>query len=96
MNKKLNTYEQKKADKVERLREAADKLDAQADRMAENYSSMAVHLPIGQPVLKGHYSEKADRNFRNKLNRTLNNTAELRNKAKELREKIIYEIDSNE
>ena len=53
MNKKLNTYEQKKADKVERLREAADKLDAQADRMAENYSSMAVHLPVGQPVLKG-------------------------------------------
>lgn len=87
MNKKLNTYEQKKADKVERLREAADKLDAQADRMAENYSSMAVHLPVGQPVLKGHYSEKADINFRNKLNRTLSNTAELRNKAEELREK---------
>ena len=40
MNKELNTYEQKKADKVERLREAADKLDAQANRMSENYSSI--------------------------------------------------------
>jgi len=87
MNKELNTYEQKKADKVERLREAADKLDVQANRMAEHYSNMAIHLPVGQPVLKGHYSEKSDINFRNKLNRTLNNTAELRNKAEELREK---------
>lgn len=67
-------------DIAERMQSASDAAYSQARRMAEA-------IPMGQPILIGHHSEKRDRNYRARIWRTQDRCLELQKKAEYFRTK---------
>ena len=57
----MNTYEAKRAARIERLRSRADNARNGAAAAWKRYESIASHIPMGQPILVGHHSEKRHR-----------------------------------
>ena len=53
--------------RAERLQESADKARSVAGRLASEGSRMAEAIPMGQPILIGHHSERRDRAYREKI-----------------------------
>lgn len=78
----MNSYEQKKQARIDRLNAAADRAAAESNRAAEESSRMASVIPFGQPILLGHHSEKRDRNYRNRIANKMDKAVELDKKAK--------------
>lgn len=64
--------------------ERAEKAGAAADSSVNSARKMAEAIPLGQPILLGHHSEKGDRNYRGKIDAKYRKGAELSNKAAEL------------
>ncbi|MEO8874154.1 MAG: DUF3560 domain-containing protein [Polyangiaceae bacterium] len=56
-----NAYESKKAARLERMRERADRLKRESAGRLESARRIADHIPMGQPILIGHHSEKRHR-----------------------------------
>lgn len=54
-------YEQRQEARRERLEERADKAQAEADARSKAASAIYDHIPLGQPILVGHHSEKRHR-----------------------------------
>lgn len=77
----MNAYEEKKQLRIERLERAARMCAAQAERMNGSARQMASVIPMGQPILVGHYSESRDRNYRARIQRRFEKAAELSDKA---------------
>jgi len=74
-------YELKRQERIERFRELAEKNKALSDKTAERAAAMASVIPMGQPILIGHYSEKSDRNYRERIHNTFGKAVELSKKA---------------
>lgn len=55
------------AAKAEHAEDMAAKHEEKSDQLYETEHKLGDVIPFGQPILVGHYSEKADRNFRNRL-----------------------------
>jgi len=77
----MNSYEQKREARRERLLARAEKLRAAAQRLSQHASQQAAMIPFGQPILIGHHSERRDRNFRNRISRAFEKAHELDNQA---------------
>lgn len=73
----MNHYELKQEARRERLLARAEKLRAAAQRLSQHASQQAAMIPLGQPILIGHHSERRDRNFRNRIGRAFEKAAEL-------------------
>lgn len=56
-----NSYEQKKAARVERLRSRSEKVRAEAEGTFARERAISGVIPLGQPILIGHHSEKRHR-----------------------------------
>jgi len=80
----MNTYEEKQARRIERLRERAEKKNAEATASFEQAHKMAQSIPFGQPILVGHHSEKRDRNYRNRMDAKGQKACEQHQEAKDL------------
>lgn len=52
--------------KLERRREWADKAHSRSTQAGDQAHRMLDAIPFGQPILVGHHSEKADRNYRDR------------------------------
>ena len=82
----MNAYEQKQAARRERMAERAEKLRAQANAdfrkadLREEYSG----IPMGQPILVGHHSEKRHRKALERADNAMRRAIETSNKAAEL------------
>ncbi len=77
----MNSYESRRQEKIERFERAA-KLSMQAYESTLNQASrMSSVIPMGQPILVGHHSEKRDRNYRAKIDRRYEKATELKEKA---------------
>jgi hypothetical protein len=63
-------YESKIEAKKEKLQELIEKKDKLSSDLLDKAKEMTSRIPFGQPIHVGHYSEKADRNYRNKINTT--------------------------
>jgi hypothetical protein len=93
--------EEKTEARLERYEELADK-NARASTAAYNRSKeMASVIPFGQPILVGHYSERSDRNYRDKIWNTMGQSVELQKKAEYYQEKAAamtsnYAISSDD
>lgn len=89
----MNSYEQKRQEKKERLLAAADKAREESDRLYNTYQKMSDVIPFGQPILVGHHSERGDRNYRSRVENTMRKSIELEDKAERLerRAKAIEE-----
>src|SRR5690606_8730853 len=77
----MNTYEAKQAARKARYEERAGQAHAQSDAVASQASRMADAIPMGQPILVGHYSEGRDRRYRERISRGFEQSVELQKKA---------------
>jgi hypothetical protein len=93
--KMVADYEQRKAQKIERLQDRAEKARRESDQQYAQAKSMSDCIPFGQPILIGHHSEKRDRNFRDKIGRKFDKSAELHRKAGELESRAAAMEDNN-
>lgn len=67
--------------KLEKRREWAEKAETRADSLSEQSHKMMSIIPMGQPILVGHYSEKRDRNYRNRAWNKMGKAVEQRELA---------------
>lgn len=66
----MNAYEIKQEARRERYEEKAEKLRAEARRLHGQAHDMLSAIPLGQPILIGHHSEKRDRRYRDRIEST--------------------------
>lgn len=78
----MNPYERKQEARRQRYLDRAERLDKEAADKHAQAREMASHIPFGQPILVGHHSEKRDRNYRGKINRTFEKAFEAHDTAK--------------
>ena len=77
----MNSYEQKQADRKAYFEgRAADAADESAGSF-ERARDMGSAIPMGQPILVGHHSEKCDRAFRGRIDNTFRQGVDQQKKA---------------
>lgn len=81
----MNPYEKKQAERRERLLERAARADAEAKAAYKAGDVIAQGIPLGQPILVGHHSEKRHRRDLGKIDRAMRKSIEADKKAKALR-----------
>lgn len=79
-----NNYEIKKQARIDRLRERADKARKESKSRSDQANKMASVIPMGQPILVGHHSEKRDRSYRARIDTNYRKGYEAGEKAKHL------------
>ena len=87
LGEKHNSYDRKLDAKRERLLARADKAEREGDARIKRANDDASAIPLGQPILVGHHSEKRDRNFRNRIHNNYSKGHELKQKASNLRQR---------
>jgi hypothetical protein len=80
----MNQYEEKRQARIERMKARAARAREESGQLYERAEKMSSVIPFGQPILVGHYSEKSDRNYRDRIHRTYGKSFELKDKAEEL------------
>ncbi|MDY7730044.1 DUF3560 domain-containing protein [Acinetobacter baumannii] len=84
---RLERYEERQKNRLERYEALADKAQEKSTSFATRSNKMAECIPFGQPILVGHHSEKADRNFRAKIHSTMGKAVQESEKAEYYRNK---------
>lgn len=79
------TYRERRMRKAERLRGWAEKREAKSAAEYDRADEMASAIPFGQPILVGHYSERSDRNYRDRIGRAMDRSCEHAAKAESMR-----------
>jgi hypothetical protein len=64
----MSTYRERREARAERLEGWADKRESKGNAAIGTARARADLIPFGQPILVGHHSERADRNYRGKIN----------------------------
>ncbi len=77
----MNDYEAKLEAKRERYAKKAEQLRAEAGRLHDQAHDMASVIPVGQPILVGHYSEGRDRRYRERIHNTFGKAFATMDKA---------------
>lgn len=67
--------------KLEKRQEWAEKAETRANQLSEQSHKMMSVIPMGQPILIGHHSEKRDRNYRNRAWNKMGKSVEQRHLA---------------
>lgn len=78
-------FEERRSARIDRLHERAAAKAAESSELWERSSRMASVIPMGQPILVGHHSEKRDRNYRAKIQNTAHRAIESDDYAKNLK-----------
>jgi hypothetical protein len=60
------TRRERLENKLEKRLEWADKAETRSEALSNQSHQMMSIIPMGQPILVGHHSEKRDRNYRNR------------------------------
>lgn len=83
----MNSYEARKAEKADRLRERAAKKQAASDSAYKAARSIMNNIPMGQPVLVGHHSERRHRADLARVDRSISLFVESGKEARRLAER---------
>ena len=83
----MNSYEQYQEEKRARLRERAEKAEGRSEASFNRFHSLTDGIPLGQPVLVGHHSEKRHRRTLQRADDAIRKGVEEQKKAQHLREK---------
>lgn len=81
-------YFERKELRVERLREKADKMRAESVEAFSNARKIQDSIPLGQPILIGHHSEKRSRQDRDKIDASIKKSVEKQEQAEYYEEKL--------
>lgn len=79
----MTTFDERRAARIERLRNAAERAQREGEARVKRGNEMFDCIPMGQPILIGHYSEKSDRNFRARAGNNLTKGFALMDAAKD-------------
>lgn len=77
----MNAYEQKQEAKRERLERAAERAREEAKARFERADAAVAGIPMGQPILVGHHSEKRHRGHLARVDRALSKGFRLLDEA---------------
>ena len=88
--KTLNPYEQKKAARIERMKTRAERLQREARATHARAHSIASMIPLGQPILVGHHSERRHRRDINRIDHGLRRSFDLQERSEKLAERAKY------
>lgn len=80
----MTTYEEKKQARIERLQARAEAKRKEAEARYTTAHEAASRIPMGQPILVGHHSEKGDRAYRNRIENNFRKSFELEKEAERL------------
>lgn len=91
----LSDYHERKEAKIERYQELAQKNEIKSAQLSEQARIMADVIPFGQPILVGHYSEKGDRNYRDRIWNKMDKAVETAEKAEYYAQKAASAASNN-
>ena len=74
-------FYQRKQNRIEYAENQVAKNEAEFDQLYLRTKEMASVIPMGQPILVGHHSERWDRNYRAKIDNTMRRSVEAGEKA---------------
>ena len=77
----IQAYKEKREAKFERYTELSEKAAAQSTASYEASNSAVSMIPMGQPILVGHHSERAHRNAIKRSCNAMDKSVELSNKS---------------
>ena len=83
----LSNFHEKREAQIAACQTLAEKNAEKSQALYDQAHRMADVIPFGQPILVGHYSEKRDRNYRDRIGRTFERASETADKAKHYAEK---------
>jgi hypothetical protein len=83
MTTQSRTYRERREARADRLREWAAGREAKAARSASSVETITGMIPLGQPILLGHHSQRRAERDRNRIERGTRRTIEHTNKARE-------------
>ena len=76
-----NDFNQRKQNRITHAEHQALKNQAESDQLYLRSKEMASVIPMGQPILVGHHSEKRDRSYRAKIDHTMGRSVAAAKKA---------------
>lgn len=82
----MSTYEERQEARREQLLRRAERFEAAARTAQEGAERMASIIPLGQPILVGHYSEHRDRRYRERIHARYQRVSEFAAIAQRCRE----------
>lgn len=79
-----NNFEQKRAQRAQKLQNRADQARKDSNRAYERSNEAVSGIPPGQPILVGHHSERRHRRAIEKSHNAMRQSISLENKAQDL------------
>jgi hypothetical protein len=76
-----NNFEERKNNRIAFAKQQAEKKANEAKRLHKEADNMASIIPPGQPILIGHHSENAHRNYLNKIHNKMRKAFETEDKG---------------
>ena len=77
-----SNYEEKRANRLERYERLASKFSQESDIRYQRFKSLLSVIPMGQPILVGHHSEKGHRSLLKKADNNMRKSVEADDKSK--------------
>lgn len=78
---KVEREQEKAADRVERMADRQSKAEKESDRRYQTAHEISSHIPMGQPIMVGHHSEKRHRRDIEKIDTNMRKSIEASDKA---------------
>ena len=76
-----HNFNERRENRINFAKSQAAKNEQESERLYTSASEMASVIPMGQPILVGHHSEKTERRYREKIHNTMGRSVERQNKA---------------
>lgn len=80
----MNDYEQRRAERIERMRDRADAKRAESESRLGEAHRIGDMIPMGQPILVGHHSERRHRRDIERIDTNMRKGVEAAREADEL------------
>lgn len=81
-------YFERKDEKMQRYEDLASKAAIKGEELSNKAYNKMHSIPLGQPILIGHYSEKQDRKFRDSIDNDLDKMSKENSKSQYYEEKL--------
>jgi hypothetical protein len=82
-SKPTRTYRERREARAERLRQWAAKRETRAEHTAASVDALTSLIPLGQPILRGHHSQRRAERDRDRIVNETRRVVEHSNKARE-------------
>ena len=77
----MSDYEDRKQARIDRYREKAEQARQESQQLSHESISMLEHIPLGQPILVGHHSERGHRRLLERSDRKMEKSIAASEKA---------------